>query len=172
MRFCIHSLPRSQSFWASQVLTTFDSICLHEPIAKGLVRRLTPAETIQSLELIPEENVGFVEHIISNQTMDGYREVVIFRPVGEVQESLRKVGIEVTRAELEGLEGLLRKKAEEPGVLVLHHPVEKEEDVVKLFCHCLGRKPTKSELRKASAKIYLPRRQVEKNLKKVKELSC
>ena len=56
---------------------------------------------------------------------------------------------------------LLEKKSKQAGVLTLSFPVVKENSVIKLFQHCLGRKPTGSELRKARAKIYVPKWYVE-----------
>ena len=171
MKFIIHSHPRTQTFWASQVLTTFDSMCLHEPISKGMLEFRPVDDIKEAIELIPEANVGFTETTTTNMEWPGYREVVIFRPVEQVRESLRKIGLEAPDGYLEGAQEALERKASERGVLVLNYPVEKEEDIVKLFQHCLGRKPTKSELRKAGAKIYLPRWQVDMLKNKVEEIA-
>lgn len=164
MNFVIYALPRSQTFWCSQVLTTYNSVCLHEPMSKALIYG-AETDINEMIEWMPDENAGYVDFCALGRAPRSFQEVVILRDPRSAYESMRSLGADIQEKKVVEMYEMLVEKSKDPSVLTLQFPVVSKEDVVQLFRHCLGRRPTSSELRKAEAKMYVPKWYAETMLK-------
>jgi hypothetical protein len=157
VRFGIFALPRAQTFWASQVLTTFDAICLHEPF--GHAAQWGDSQKTQNvLDSLPYQKVGFSDGypLMEGMDFDHISKVVIWREPKEVSASFERMGVDVPVKSLEPLADMLSDLRSQPEVLDLTFPVVDESKIIELFRHCLLRKPTGAEIRKAKCKIFMP----------------
>jgi len=93
-RFFVTGLPRSRTAWMAAFLSTGETLCIHEPSCK--IQAIEELETMLDTTFyryigVSESGLGFfVKDIIEKLKC---RTLVIERDIGEVAESLRKIGV-------------------------------------------------------------------------------
>lgn len=143
--FIIYSLPRSRSSWLSMFLSYKDWTCHHEKAmymrSMGDVKELLSAPNTGTAETGAPYGRCLIKWLFPDM-----KEVVVFRPVDEVVNSVLNVDLggyfafdkeKLQKLMIKG-ERCLRKIAKDPNVLVVnYHDLDKEETCAKIFEFCL-----------------------------------
>lgn len=100
IEFMVIAAPRCGTTWASNWLTTDETLCLHDPL---YTRHYTELDGIESKKVLGVSCTGlyhFPEWVSSHPA----RKVVLHRPLAEINESMDAIGLPlVTQGDLDRL---------------------------------------------------------------------
>lgn len=139
-------MPRSRSYWLSRYLSASGWLCGHD--------ELRHCRTLDDIRIwLATPFAGAVEtaaapywRLLRAWQPDAHV-VVLRRPVGEVLDSYRRLGLPFDRPHLAAILTQLAAKLEQiaarwPGVLVVEHAALAEESTcAAVFNHCIGQLP-------------------------------
>lgn len=143
--FIIYALPRSRTAWLARFLSYRGFMCYHEQaiFMRSLkdVRAFFRRSNIGTAETAAAPGRCLIRYVAPN-----IKEVVVFRPVDEVVESMMNVDVggvatydrAALKKSMEYNERVLRRVAADPKVLsVNYHDLDKPETCARIFEHCL-----------------------------------
>lgn len=143
--FIVYGLPRSRTKWLSVFLTYREWVCCHET-------SMNMRSLVDVRRLLSQPNTGTSEtaacygRFLIKYLFPNIKEVVVFRPVDEVVNSVLNVDVSgvatyppiLLRKVMEYGYRCLKKIAKDPYVLVVNYAdLEKEETCRSIFEHCL-----------------------------------
>jgi hypothetical protein len=137
--FVIMALPRSRTTWLSQFLSYPPHRCGHDIAIE--------CESIADFEWFfkqgglsgTAETGAMYGWKVVQRRMPAAKIIVITRPVAEVYESFRKLGLFVPPGEFEPKAIMLQELSRQPGVVTLPYSSLQSEEVLRtLFEYCLG----------------------------------
>lgn len=133
MTYIIYSLPRSRTYWVSRFLTYADWHCSHD--------ELMHARSMQDVEAwLSMPNNGSVETLAPPfwRLVKDVKTVVIRRPVDDVIDSLKRLGLTVDRRTIERYDRKLDQIARRvPCLSIQFEDLDDEETCKTLFEYCL-----------------------------------
>lgn len=137
--FVVMGTPRSRTAWLARFLTYGDWYCAHEEL-----RHLRSMDDVRSWFAQP--CMGTVETAAApwwRLLPEGVRTVVVRRPIGEVMDSLHRLGLTfdavLVERQIERLDAKLRQVAARTNaVSVQFAELEREDTCARIFEHCLG----------------------------------
>lgn len=134
--FIVYALPRSRTVWLSHFLTYGNWKCFHDIVVD--------LHSIDNIALcLQQPYVGTVETAMVDgwqaikQAMPSAKIVVVSRPVTEVNNSLRKFGINVLHQLIHRKSKLDEICSKETVLLVQYEDLDKEEVCKQIFEYCL-----------------------------------
>jgi hypothetical protein len=89
VEFMIIAAPRSATTWASNWLTTDETLCLHDPLIKWTRDELDAIETPKMLGIACTAIALFPEWVNAHPA----RKVILHRDLSEVDDSLDRIGM-------------------------------------------------------------------------------
>jgi len=128
--YVVLGLPRSNTYWLSQFLSTDRRPCLHDPSRRWRSRAEVAPFFRQHGAAAVDTALGLIWDEVA---VPGVRVVVIHRPVAAVEASLRRIGIDPS-----GMVEYARKLWAIDGLHFQTTDLDNAEEAAQLFDYCVG----------------------------------
>lgn len=97
--FMVVALPRSGTAWTANLLTTDDSVCLHESFLQFTIDQLDDLQMPHKLGIAETAGAFFPEEVNKHSA----KKLVITRPLDEINSSAQKLNLPVLTEHAESL---------------------------------------------------------------------